>query len=285
MDRNDIRDAITLFQFSDTARTSPRAAGVVRTLWRLEAGNEIGPGRPRPISHEGGWHRGRRGYDLEFNPNFLKSVPAADRLAVLSLLLVHEGTHATVDFTRLLDELAARVLEIRYYRELSGPGVFNEANDPPRRGKPSGIVRLTPDRFPAYREQSLALQRDQLIDYVLTVNTYRKRRYIDPQWVVDHLSLWGGLANRQPATKGLYVRVLARSVDAHYVARIVDILESINSRADWDAMLAVDKNLPRLQLRLDDLTTDRRLSARIAALQRRWGVSLTETPTVPRARR
>jgi hypothetical protein len=285
MDRSDIRDAITLFQYSNTARTSPRAAAVVRSLWQMEAANEIGPGRARPVSHQAGYHHGRRGYDLEFNPNFIDSIKKPERLGVLSLLLVHEATHAAVDFTPLLDELAARIMEIRYYRELSGPGVFNEGNDPPRPGKPFGIVHLAADRFPDYRDQSAALQRDQLIDYILTVPTYRKHRYIYPKWVVDHLTLWGGLANRLPATKGLYVRILARSIDRYYVVHILDILESINSRAEWDAMMAVEKNLPRLQLRLDDLTTDRRLSERIAALQKRWGVSLIETPQVPASRR
>ena len=96
------------------------------------------------------------------------------------------------------------------------------------------------------------------------------------------MSLWGGLANRLPATKGIYVRALAQSADRYHVVRILDILESINNRADWDAMMAAEKRLPRLQLALDDLTTERRLSDRIAALQRRWGVTLIEMPPVRR---
>jgi len=282
MDRSDIRDAIQLFQYSRTAAGGGRAADVVRTLWRLEAANEIGFADRGAARHHGGWKEGREGPDLQLGINYIKSIPAAERLGALSLLLVHEGTHAAVDFTRLLDEMAARVLAIHYYRELAGPGVFNEANDPPRPGKPFGIVRIAAGRFESFRKQSDALRREQLVDYILSIKTYRKSSYVDAQWVVDHISLWGGLVNRLPATKGTYVRALAQSADRYHVVRILDILESINNRADWDAMMAAEKRLPRLQLALDDLTTDRRLSDRIAALQRRWGVTLIEMPPVRR---
>ncbi len=284
MDRSDIRDAITLFQYSRTAQRGGRAAEVVRALWRLEATNEIGFADRGAANHEGSWKAGRPGFDLRVNINYIKTIPRPDQLAVLSLLLVHEGTHAALKWTRLLEEMAARLLPIQYYRELTGPGVFNEANDPPRPGKPFGIVRLAKGRYKSYDQESEALQRDQLIDYLLSIETYQKRKNLYPRWIVDHLSLWGGLANRLPATKGLYVRVLAQSIDRRYVVHILDILESINNRADWDAMMAAEKRLPRLQLALDDLTTNRRLSERIAALQRRWGVTLTETPPVPARR-
>ncbi|TWT12748.1 hypothetical protein [Reyranella sp. CPCC 100927] len=282
MDRSDIRDAIQLFQYSRTAMAGGRAADVVRTLWRLEAAGEIGFADRGAARRHGGWREDREGFDLQVGINYIKSLPASERLGGLSLVLVHEGTHAAVNFTRLLDEMAARLLSIHYYRELIGPGVFNEANDPPRPGKPFGIVRLNPSRFESLRKQSDALKRDRLVDYILANKTYRKSSYVDAQWVVDHMSLWGGLANRLPATKGIYVHALAQSADRYHVVRILDILESINNRPDWDAMMAAAKRLSRLQLALDDLTTDRRLSDRIAALQRRWNVTLIEMPPVRR---
>ena len=282
MDRSDIRDAIQLFQYSRTAMAGGRAADVVRTLWRLEAAGEIGFADRGAARRHGGWKEDREGFDLQVGINYIKSLPASERLGGLSLVLVHEGTHAAVNFTRLLDEMAARLLSIHYYRELIGPGVFNEANDPPRPGKPFGIVRLNPSRFESMRKQSDALKRERLVDYILANKTYRKSSYVDAQWVVDHMSLWGGLANRLPATKGIYVHALAQSADRYHVVRILDILESINNRPDWDAMMAAARRLSRLQLALDDLTTDRRLSDRIAALQRRWNVTLIEMPPVRR---
>ncbi len=282
MDRSDIRDAIQLFQYSRTAMAGGRAADVVRTLWRLEAAGEIGFADRGAARRHGGWKEDREGFDLQVGINYIKSLPASERLGGLSLVLVHEGTHAAVNFTRLLDEMAARLLSIHYYRELIGPGVFNEANDPPRPGKPFGIVRLNPSRFESLRKQSDALKRDRLVDYILANKTYRKSSYVDAQWVVDHMSLWGGLANRPPATKGIYIHALAQSADRYHVVRILDIMESINSRPDWDAMMTAAKRLSRLQLALDDLTTDRRLSDRIAALQRRWNVTLIEMPPMRR---
>jgi hypothetical protein len=280
MDRSDINDAILLFQYSSTALAGGRAATVVRFLRQLQQAGEIGfvdLGRP---SLHGTWLQGRGGFDLRLNSRYLDSLPPANRLGALSLLLVHEGTHAAVNFTRLLDELAARVLPIHYYRELSGPGVFNEANDPPQPGKPYGVIHVAPAQFPSFRRQSDALRREQLIDDILSIRTYTRSSYIDPQWIIDHLSLWGGIANRLPATKGLYVRILAGSFDRHFVTPILDILESVSNREEWNAVMAAAGPLRTLQIALEDMTTAPALSRRLAALQRRWGMALTESPPV-----
>ena len=50
----------------------------------------------------------------------------------------------------------------------------------------------------SFRRQSEALQREQLIDLILSIETYTKPSYIDPHWIVSHIGLWGGLANRLP---------------------------------------------------------------------------------------
>ena len=281
MDRSDINDAIVLFQYSNTAMAGGRAATVVRFLRQLQQSGEIGfADLGRPTLH-GTWLQGRAGFDLQLNTNYLESLPAANRLGALSLLLVHEGTHAAVNFTRLLDELAARVLPIHYYRELSGPGVFNEANDPPRPGKPRGVIHVAPAQFPSFRRQSEALRRQQLIDFILAIRTYTRSSYIDPQWIMDHLTHWGGIANRLPGTKGLYVRILAESFDRYYVAPILDILDSVRSREEWNAVMAAAGSLRTLQIALEDMTTTPAASGRLAALQRRWGLTLTEAPPVP----
>ena len=278
MDRSDIGDAIVLYQYSQTARISPRAQALVTTLNDLFRRNEIGFHVLARRSLHGTWRANRAGHDLRLNSEYIERLPAASRLGALSLLIVHEGIHATVDFTKLYDELAARMLPIYYFRELSGPGVFNEANDPPRPGRPSGFVRLAPDSLPGFRAQSEALRRDQLIDYVLSIDSYTRSRYINPQWIIDNLSHWGGLANRWPGTRGVYIRVLASSVDPHFTRLILDVMESVNQRSDWDAMLAEAGPLGSIRIAIDDLSAQPRYAARIVALERRWGLHLRDEP-------
>ena len=128
MDRGDIAQGITLFRYSSTAQSNARARDVSDTLLDLYRRNEIGfHAVPRRPTLRGTWQAGRAGHDLRINTTYFQRVPEAYRLASLSLLLVHEATHATVHFERLYDEMASRMLPILYYRELSGPGVFNEA--------------------------------------------------------------------------------------------------------------------------------------------------------------
>jgi len=302
VDQSDISDAIQLFENSKTARAGGRASDVVRGLWNLYNRNEIGFRVQRQKQTRGSYLAGRPGYDLQVSPQYIDGLPAKERLGALSLEVVHEAVHDlnemwtsapnNEDNRYLLDEMAARKLQVSYYRELTGPGVFNEANDPPRPGKQWGIIRVTPDRFPAFKEQSDFIRKDQLVDYVLSIQTYTADVYIWPKWIIDNLELWGGLKNRWPKTKGLYISVLAGRPDPYYSEAILKIMESVDQQKDWTEMLdkATDKTLdktgnpnsPRavtlrtIQIALDALGD--RSSARIANLERRWRVRLTEQP-------
>jgi hypothetical protein len=278
VDRSDIADAIVLFQFSQTARASLRATDVVQRLWHLHERNEIGFMIQRKKTTSGSFAAGRDGFDLQVNPQYIDALPAKERLGALSLVVVHEGVHAAVNFAHLYSELAAAMLETQYYRELSGPGVFNEADDPPRPGKQYGIIHIAPDRFPDYREQSDALRKDQLIDYILSIETYTTSRYIDARWIIGNLDSWRGLKNRLPSTKGLYIRILAKRFDPHFSEAILRIMESVERREDWTEMLKEAGPLHTVQLALDDLSARRAFSGRIAALERKWKVRLTERP-------
>lgn len=284
MDRGDIAEAITLFRYSNTALSNARAQAVVRTLLDLYRRDEIGFHVLARPSLRGTWREGRDGHDLRINTTHFERLPAANRLASLSLLLVHEATHGTVDFSsdfndaNLYDELAARMLPILYYRELSGPGVFNEANDPPRPGRSgSRIERITAANFPRFEEQSEALRKQQLIDYILSIDTYQRARYITPQWIVDNLANWGGLRNRLSETRGLYIRVLARSADTHFTRVIVDVMEIVERREDWNEMMDAAGSLRAIRIALNGLNA-RQYGDRIAALELRWGVRLRGTP-------
>ena len=277
MNRDDIRRGILLFQYRHTAQRSGRARALIEVLWNLDRRNEIGFHNLGRASLHGTWQV-RAGHNLRINTAYLDSLPATLRLGALSLLLVHEGIHATVNFTKLYDELAARILPIHYFRELSGPGVFDEASDPPRPGQRTEIVRLPPGSMPSFDRQSAALARDQLIDHVLSIETYTRSRYVNPQRIIDNLTHWGGLGNRWPETRGLYIRVLAPTVDTYFTRVILDIMESIGTRADWDAMMAEAGPLRTLRIALDDLSALRPHTPRILALERRWGAHLREEP-------
>lgn len=278
MDKSDIHAAIVLFANSRTAQTSRRAPEVIRALWDLFRRDEVGF-HVRRAHSLGAWVEDRDGFDLQVNIVYVNRLPQPARLGAVSLVLVHEATHAVGAFPRLYEELAARVLQVHYYRELSGPGVFDEANDPPRPGRHWGLVRIAPADFPSYQKQSEALRRDQLIDHILGFEGYQRRRYIGASWVLRNLPLWGGLRNRLPRTRGLYVRVLASEADLNVTARILDIMESIDRREDWAAMMATAAPLHSVRLALDELSNTRpQFSLRIGALERRWGLTLRETP-------
>ena len=130
MDSKDIADAITLFQYSKTAKSSGRAKMLLVRLKALYNTNAIHILRIGKPTLHGDWD----GHHIRVNSAHLNSLQAGLRLAALSLVLVHEGIHAIVHMPDIYDELAARLLPIHYFRELTGPGVFNEASDPPRPG-------------------------------------------------------------------------------------------------------------------------------------------------------
>jgi hypothetical protein len=284
MDKTDIRDAIMLFQYSGTASGGRGSVGkwpekVLKTLWQLYKDNEIGFRVQPKKTWRGSFQVGREGHDIQVNPDYFNHIPKKDRLGALSLTLVHEGTHAALDFQeRLLEELAARKLPIYYYRELSGPGVFNEASDPPPPGGRAETVWLLPGHFPNYQKQSEYLNKEQLLDYVLSLDSYTTSDYLDAKWIIDHLGLWGGPKNRWAATKGLYIRILAKPLDSYYASAILDIMESVHRDEDWRAMMGKAGPLRTVQLALDELNVSKQFSSRIAALERKWKVVLTDEP-------
>jgi hypothetical protein len=283
MDKEDIRDAITLFQYSRTGQMG-RGPDVLKMLWDLFKRNEIGVEKFGKKTLHGRWLKDRDGYDLRVNLEYLIHLAPRERFAALSLELVHEGTHATVDFHKLYDEMAARTLPIYYYRELSGPGVFNEADDPPVASKQYGVIRISRVVFPEMEEQSHALQKDQLIDWLLAHGSYSDSDYIDDQWVLENLSNWGGLANRLPDTKSTYIDQLDTSYDPRAPGTILNILESIKTRAEWTQVWDGIVSHRALRHTLQQARVQRAIFARITALETRWKVRLIEHVKLPEDR-
>jgi hypothetical protein len=278
MDRNDIGDAITLFQYSNTARSGGRAKVLVARLQELynrKAIYILNIGKP---TLHGDWD----GHKIRVNSAHLDSLQAGLRLGALSLVLVHEGTHAIVHMPDIYDELAARLLPIHYFRELTGPGVFNEASDPPRPGRRTQIVRIPGPSMPWAEKQSTALTRDQLIDYLFSHGDYDQM--LDPQWIVDNLRNWRGIGNRLPETKGKYIGVLAKSADNYFTRVILDIMESVKSRAEWDAMMGDAGSKRAIRVAVDTLSAAARYGPSVVALERQWGIHLHDDPPPPPAR-
>jgi hypothetical protein len=285
MNRTVFRDAITLFEYSTTAKGGRGPVGkwaglVIKRLWELYKASEIGFVRQDSDHTRGSWDPSQPFINLQVNPHYINSLPENQRLAAISLVLVHEGVHAALDFLddkSIYSELAARKLTVYYYRELSGPGVFNEASDPPAPGKRAQLILLPRNAFPEYVKMSRFLDRDQLIDYILAIPSYTDPDDLTPQWIVETLSLWGGLRNRWPATRGLYVKTLAKSRQPHYESFILTVLESIDNQRDWDAMIEEAGRLRTIRIALGDLTSRRDLE-RIASLEKKWRINLTENP-------
>jgi hypothetical protein len=286
MKRATIRDAILLFEYSTTAKGGRGPTGkwpglVVKRLWELYKASEIGFVRQESDSTRGSWDPDQPFINLQINPHYINSLPENQRLAAVSLILVHEGVHAALDFLddkSIYSELAARKLGVYYFRELSGPGVFNEASDPPAPGKRAQLVVLPRNAFPEYLKMSAALDKDQLIDYILGIPSYTDPDDLTPQWIVETLSLWGGLKNRWAKTRGLYVKVLAKSREPLYEPFILTVMESIDRQKDWDVLIDNAGSLRTIRIALGDLTS-RRDHERIAALEKKWEINLTENPS------
>jgi hypothetical protein len=87
----------------------------------------------------------------------------------------------------------------------------------------------------------------------------------------------GGLKNRWATTKGLYIRLLAKTLDPHYAGAILEIMESVERREDWMEAMKEAGALHTVQLALDELSTGHQFSARIVHLERKWGLRLVRT--------
>src|SRR5262245_53451080 len=100
-----IAEAVALFSASQTAsggrggvaRWPQRVAERLRYLSDIEEiGYVLPSSKQEQGTLEGSWEEGVNGPDLQLNPAYVKRLPEKDRLAVVSLILVHEGTHAVI---------------------------------------------------------------------------------------------------------------------------------------------------------------------------------------------
>src|SRR5439155_1511494 len=158
-----------------------------------------------------------------------------------------------------------------------GPGVVNaETGERVLLGKSK--------TFDDIRAMSEALAKDQLVDFVLAFDVYTNDSYVKAAWVANNINNWGGVRNRRPGTKRLYVvKLLHAAYDPFYVGHVLTILESIGARDEWDAMIGQITGDPAVTLQtlregMGRLLGNPAQAARIRALERRWGAVLTDRP-------
>jgi len=212
-----------------------------------------------------------------------------DIIQGLSLVLVHEASHVTYKLDKqankvvndflLFNEMRAFTLEIKFFRELAGEGIKNPAT-----GK---VVRIQGD-FEGRNILIGFVNKDQLADHLIVDREYSTKFHVNPEWVFATIDLWGGVKNRWPKTKRLYVVRLLNDFGTYTspnaARHILRILRSIEARSEWDAMLA-DINtefgsLQPLQSSFKAFRSDTVLLNDVLMLQQRWKTPLVEAATV-----
>jgi hypothetical protein len=191
---------------------------------------------------------------------------------IISVILVHEGVHREREKGTIDEELECFGLQLDYYANL-------QTGFPYRFGGASHHAQLRPGKDPiGLADLQTARQNDQLIDRILTFGEALYAPLLTAAWVRDNITAWRGLRNRTPNTKGIYLRVLSsdesRNARTLNYGPILDIMESVTTRRDWDAMMAKAGPLDKLQAMLSTVRWSPGAGKRMRQLQTQWGVDL-----------
>ena len=129
------------------------------------------------------------------------------------------------------------------------------------------------------------VDKDQLVDHLIGDREYSSKSHVNPQWVYATLDLWGGVKNRWPKTRRLYVIRLLNDFGTYTspnsARHILRILKSINSQSEWNDMIA-DINtefgsLQPLQSCFRVFRGDTVLLNDVLMLQQRWKTPLRDS--------
>jgi hypothetical protein len=166
------------------------------------------------------------------NPSLRCDLPGA------SLMLVHEAVHHRTDNAdQLTEELNTRRISVLYFQDLVGA--------PWRYKRRDGATAFSPrlHRGGAVDNKlQLSIQEsceagNQLVDFVLAGEGKDGYRHlINANWVKTNVDWWGGLTNRWPDTRGLYVNLLAAQgpQNAQVIKRILEsVLEPFTPTAGY----------------------------------------------------
>lgn len=277
-----IYDAINVFKYSNTGLGAASISGhpnyvnryrilapkVLKRLWSLRSKNEIGfhnfpTGANGRITWGDALAR-RPGHDIRINSQ-AKNMAG---LPVASSIMVHEAAHLEYARPRVEEEIVCRVLEALYYQDLLRGVTI--------RSKQTGanITVKMPLNSPlgSLKSNYNHFVNKTLIDNIVSMNTYRK--HLTAHWVETCIPWWGGITKRWPETKGYFIFAIALAGISSNTALILEIMESVTRKLDWEKMAkaAASRSTDALRIRqsLSVSLSDSRQSARIAKLKRLW---------------
>jgi len=123
---------------------------------------------------------------------------------------------------------------------------------------------------------SEALRAEQLIDYMLDIESYAED--VDIDFIAANSAHWGGLKNRLPVTLRVYLDVLSSqpAEDRQRANLILAILESITAQDIWTKVFDELADVDALRHALSRVAKDKAQHARITRLQTRWRTQLLE---------
>jgi len=211
-----------------------------------------------------------------------------DIIQGLSLVIVHEGSHVTYKSEKqtnkvsnflLYNEMRAFLLEIEFFRELTSVGVKN-----PKTGR---VERIQSD-FESRNIMIDYVDKDQLVDHLIWDRDYSSKSHVNAEWVFTTIDLWGGIKNRWPRTRKLYVIRLLNDfgtfTSPNSARHILRILRSIGSQSEWNEVIAEIKSefgsLEPLQSCFKAFVGDSVLLNDVLMLQKRWNTPLVVTANV-----
>jgi hypothetical protein len=195
-------------------------------------------------------------------------------LEAVALMIAHEGGHYALGPTLdlLLQEIWVRTLEMWLFRDLrSGTWDYQVKSGGTRRSRilSNGIINSSEALQTIQGDWSEA-RANRLIDVVLERQQYSSR--LTASWVISHADDWGGLSNRYPETRGLYIRVLSDSPTMAKSKLVLRILESFGPEDDqfsWNSMLEQAGGTAALKRGLAGISTHGELKE-IRHLRERW---------------
>jgi hypothetical protein len=247
-----VYDGINIFKYSPTGQGTRRVGGdaayqqryarvialAVDKMWLLWRQNEIGA---EILERNRGGESGvREGFDIRINqmfqpdnePRAYSNTQNQSKLAAFSLILAHEAIHLVHNLNLVEEEVICRTVELLYFQDLlhglsyTSRVTGERCNARLSAGSSAGrtVIRDCNDMRRWH-------ERAQLVDYVLRIPTYQHR--LSAQFVRRSFRWWGGIGNRQPLTKGLYLRALAEDGQRADVRLMIEILQSFSSQAEW----------------------------------------------------
>jgi hypothetical protein len=182
-------------------------------------------------------------------PRAYSNTQNQSKLAAFSLILVHEAIHLVHNLNLVEEEVICRTVQLLYFQDLiQGRSYASRVTGGGCNARLSANTGAVGTLMRSYGNMRRWHERAQLVDYVLRIPTYQQS--LSAQFVRRSFRWWGGIGNRQPLTKGLYLRALAQDSQRADAGAMIAILKSFSSQAEWQAAGVRPEDYARLRLAL-----------------------------------